>query len=54
MTVAQKAINSPNLDMEIAKTQTRLGQTANAKAILNQLIVAKPDFEPAQTLLKTL
>jgi putative intracellular protease/amidase len=54
MLVAQKAINSPNLDMKIAKTQSRLGQTANAKATLNQLITAKPDFKPAQALLKTL
>jgi TolA-binding protein len=54
MLVAKKAINSPNLDMKIAKTQSRLGQTANAKATLNQLITAKPDFKPAQALLKTL
>jgi putative intracellular protease/amidase len=54
MLLAQKAINSPNLDMKIAKTQSRLGQTANAKATLNQLITAKPDFKPAQALLKTL
>ncbi|WNC73262.1 type 1 glutamine amidotransferase domain-containing protein [Thalassotalea psychrophila] len=54
MLVAQKAINSPNLDMQIAKTQSKLGQTANAKATLNQLITAKPDFKPAQDMLKTL
>jgi len=54
MMVAQKELNSANLDMKIAKTQSRLGQTANAKATLNQLITAKPDFKPAQDMLKTL
>jgi hypothetical protein len=54
MMVAQEAINSPNLDMKIAKTQLKLGRAANAKATLRQLITAKPDFEPAQALLKTL
>jgi len=54
MMVAQKTINSPNLDMKIAKTQARLGQAANAKATLNQLITEKPDFQPAQDMLKTL
>ncbi|MFT5295757.1 MAG: putative intracellular protease/amidase [Colwellia sp.] len=54
MKVAQKAINSPNLDMKIAETQVKLGQTANAKATLNQLITAKPDYKPAQSMLKTL
>lgn len=54
MLVAQKAINSPNLDMKIAQAQSELGQVANAKATLNKLIAAKPDFEPAQALLKTL
>ena len=54
MVVAQKAINSPNLDMKIAKTQSRLGQKANAKATLNQLITANPDFKPAQDMLKSL
>ncbi|PKG80936.1 type 1 glutamine amidotransferase domain-containing protein [Colwellia sp. 75C3] len=54
MKVAQKAIDSPNLDMKIAETQTKLGQKANAKVTLNQLITAKPDFKPAQDMLKTL
>ena len=54
MMLAQKAINNPNLDIKIAKTQARLGQTDNAKATLNQLITAKPDFKPAQDMLKTL
>jgi len=54
MMVAQKVLNNPNLDMKIAKTQLKLGQTANAKATLNQLIAGKPDFKAAQDMLKTL
>lgn len=54
MMVAKKAVNSPNLDMKIAKTQAKLGQTDKAKVTLNQLIMAKPDFKPAQDMLKTL
>ena len=47
-------INSPNLDIKIAATQAKLGQTDNAKATLNQLITEKPDYKPAQDMLKTL
>jgi len=54
MLVAQKEINNPMLDMEIAKTQAKLGQTDDAKTTLNQLIAAKPDYKPAQNMLKTL
>jgi putative intracellular protease/amidase len=54
MMVAQKTINNPMLDMKIAKTQAKLGQADNAKATLNQLITAKPDYKPAQDMLKTL
>jgi putative intracellular protease/amidase len=54
MLVAQKTLNNPNLDMKIAKTQLKLGQTINAKTTLNQLITAKPDFKPAKDMLKTL
>jgi hypothetical protein len=54
MMVAQKAINNPMLDMKIAKTQIKLGQADNAKTTLNQLIIAKPDYKPAQDMLKTL
>lgn len=54
MMVAQKELNNSNLDMKIAKTQLKLGQAANAKATLNQLIISKPDFKPAQDMLKTL
>ncbi len=54
MLVGQKALNNPNIDLKIAKTQLRLGQVANAKTTLNQLITAKPDFKAAQEMLKTL
>jgi putative intracellular protease/amidase len=54
MVVAQKAINNPMLDIQIAKTQEKLGQTDNAKTTLNQLVTAKPDHKPAQDMLKTL
>lgn len=36
MKVAQKELNSANLDMTIAKTQLKLWQEADAKATLNQ------------------
>lgn len=54
MVVAQKAINNPMLDMKIATTQAKLGQTDNARVTLNQLIASKPDYKPAQDMLKTL
>jgi len=54
MMIAKKSINNPMLDMKIAKTQIKLGQADNAKATLNQLITAKPDYKPAQDMLKTL
>jgi len=54
MMVAKKVLNNPNLDMKIAKTQLKLGQTTDAKNTLHQLIIAKPDFKPAQEMLKTL
>lgn len=54
MLIGQKDLNNPNIDMKIAKTQLRLGQTVNAKTTLNQLITVKPDFKAAQDMLKTL
>ncbi|WDE02922.1 type 1 glutamine amidotransferase domain-containing protein [Thalassomonas viridans] len=54
MTVAQKAINNPMLDMQIAKTQHKLGQDKAAKTTLNQLLATKPDYKPALDMLKTL
>jgi len=54
MIVAQKKLGNSTVDMKIAKTQLRLGQTENAKATLNQLISEKPDFKPAQDMIKTL
>lgn len=54
MSAAQKAINNPRLDMEIAKIQSKLGQTTKAKATLQQLLAGNPDFKPAQDMLKAL
>ena len=54
MTVAQKEINNPMLDMKIAKTQHKLGKSALAKNTLNQLLTLKPDYKPALDMLKTL
>ncbi|MEW6999313.1 type 1 glutamine amidotransferase domain-containing protein [Colwelliaceae bacterium BS250] len=54
MTVAQKAINNPMLDMQIAKTQHKLGKETEAKFTLNQLLATKPDYKPALDMLKTL
>ncbi len=54
MKVAQKAINNPMLDMQIAQTQHQLGKASDAKSTLNQLLVAKPDYKPALDMLKTL
>ncbi|WDE01890.1 type 1 glutamine amidotransferase domain-containing protein [Thalassomonas actiniarum] len=54
MTVAQKAINNPMLDMKIAKTQHKLGREKAAKTTLNQLLATKPDYKPALDMLKTL
>ena len=54
MLVAQESINKATLDMKIAETQTTLGQTEHAKATLNQLISARPDYKPAQDMLSTL
>ena len=54
MSIAQKAINNPMLDMKIAATQHKLGRVLEAKNTLNQLLVAKPDYKPALDMLKTL
>jgi putative intracellular protease/amidase len=54
MLLAQKEINNPSLDMKIAKTQVKLGQSNDAKATLNALITANPDYKPARDMLITL
>ncbi|MDP2561912.1 type 1 glutamine amidotransferase domain-containing protein [Psychrobium sp. 1_MG-2023] len=54
MTVAQKAINNPVLDLKIAKTQHHLGHKLAAKATLNELLASKPDYKPALDMLKTI
>lgn len=54
MTLAKEAINNPRLDMEIAKTQQKLGHKKQAAETLTQLIAAKPDFQPAIDMLESL
>jgi hypothetical protein len=54
MTIGQKTLNNPRLDMQIAKAQNKLGDKAAAKATLNQILINQPSFEPAQNLLESL
>jgi len=54
MTVAQKDINNPMLDIQIAKTQHKLGKNNQAKTTLENLLAAKPDYQPALELIKSL
>ena len=54
MLIAQEAINNPVLDMQIAKTQHKLGKNQAAKTTLEHVLEAKPDYKPALDMLKTL
>ncbi|WP_088329107.1 type 1 glutamine amidotransferase domain-containing protein [Lacimicrobium sp. SS2-24] len=54
MQLGQGAINSPNLDIQIAKTQQQLGDVESSKRTLEQILGNHPDFEPAKTMLNTL
>ena len=54
MLVAKDAISNPMLDMQIAKTQHKLGKTHAAKSTLEQVLTTKPDYKPAKDMLKTL
>ena len=54
MTLAKEAINNPRLDMKIAQTQHKLGDSIAASETLKQILAGNPDFEPAQSMLKTL
>ena len=54
MKVAQASLKNQMLDMQIAKTQQKLGQVEAAKLTLNQILAANPDFKAAQDMLKTL
>lgn len=54
MLVAQKTINNPNLDIQIAKTQQRLGDTIASRKTAEQILVQHSDFEPAQQFLSSL
>ncbi|NRQ42130.1 type 1 glutamine amidotransferase domain-containing protein [Rheinheimera sp. YQF-2] len=54
MQAGQSAINNPSLDMAIAQTQLKLNDKAAARATLQQILAAKPDFAAATALLATL
>mgnify|MGYP000332850521 CR=1 FL=1 len=54
MKVAQQSLKNKSLDMQIAKTQQKLGLVEDAKSTLNQLLERNPDFKVAQDMLKTL
>ena len=54
MQFAQKEINNPQLDIQIAKVQMKLGQKKAAVSTLNQLLASTPDFQPALEMLKTI
>ncbi|MDM7860415.1 type 1 glutamine amidotransferase domain-containing protein [Alteromonas sp. ASW11-36] len=54
MLVAQEAINNPNLDIQIAKTQQLLGDTIASQKTAEKILAQHPDFEPAQQLLASL
>ncbi|KKO49238.1 intracellular protease/amidase-like protein [Arsukibacterium sp. MJ3] len=54
MQAGQRAINNPSLDMAIAQAQLKLGDKAAARATLQQILAAKPDFAAATALLADL
>ncbi len=54
MKLGQKSINSPKLDMQIAKAQYKLGDMAATKETLHQILADKPDFESARDMLNSL
>lgn len=54
MKMSPEALKHPQVLFQIAKSQLRLHQTAEAKAMLIDITSQNPDFAPAQELLKTL
>ena len=54
MKMSPEALKHPNVLFQIAKSHLRLGQAAEAKAVLLDIENQHPDFAPAQDLLKTL
>ncbi|MGP9802008.1 type 1 glutamine amidotransferase domain-containing protein [Rheinheimera sp. NSM] len=54
MQLGQSAINNPALDLQIAKAQQKLGDKAAAAATLQQILVNKPEFEPAKVMLNSM
>lgn len=54
MQLAQKDMNHPKLDLQIAKAHLKLQQTAEAKTLLMNLVANNPDLTEAQTLMEQL
>lgn len=54
MSLAKDAINNPQLDMQIAKTQQKLGKDEDATTTLNKILASHPEFQPALDMLQTL
>ena len=54
MKMSPEALKHPQVLFQIAESQLRLRQTAEAKAVLIDITSQHPDFAPAQELLKTL
>lgn len=54
MSAAQAEIDNPMLDLKIATAQQKLGNTKMAKTTLAQLLLKKPDYQPAKDMLATL
>ncbi|MCX7554694.1 DJ-1/PfpI family protein [Marinicella sp. S1101] len=54
MQLAQKDMNHPKLDLQIAKAHLKLQQTAEAKSLLTDLVANNPDLTEAQTLMEQL
>ncbi|WMS88968.1 type 1 glutamine amidotransferase domain-containing protein [Pleionea litopenaei] len=52
--LTQDEMKHPQLDLQIAKSQTKLGFVDQAKATLTKLIEKNPELEEAKTLLQTL
>ncbi|WP_100656896.1 type 1 glutamine amidotransferase domain-containing protein [Alteromonas flava] len=54
MQLGQSAINNPNLDIQIAKTQQQLGDTVASTQTLRNILDSHPDFTAAQELLTSI
>ncbi|MFC3093267.1 type 1 glutamine amidotransferase domain-containing protein [Alteromonas sediminis] len=54
MNVAKEAINSPNLEMQIAKAHQALGDSQSAALVLHEILADQPAFKAASDMLVTL